>query len=70
MPAARKATCATAGRDGRCRKPGPPSLAIPAMTISYTSLITDAEAELDVVLVSALIAVAASGSAFHLNNCH
>lgn len=70
MPAARKATCATAGRDGRWRKPGSPSLAIPAMTISYTSLITDGEAELDVVLVSALIAVAASESEFHPGKCH
>ena len=50
--------------------PGSPALAIPAITTSYTSLITYGEAELDVVLVSALIAVAASGSAFHLNNCH
>ena len=70
MPAAREATCATAGSDGRCRKPGSPALAIPAMTTSYTSLITDAAAELDVVLALELTSVAAPESEFHLNNCH
>jgi hypothetical protein len=66
VPAARKATCSTTGERCAVGEPGSPALAIPAITASYNSLITDAAAGLG----EALVLEYASASAFHLNNCH